>query len=56
MNIERSRLEEILRQRGSEQTAHVVEQQLPEQIDTERDRELIQKCGIDPDMLEMIVT
>ena len=56
MQIERSLLEDVLRQRGSERTAEAVEQQLPEHIDTDRDRQLIKECGIDPGMLEMILS
>lgn len=56
MDIERSHVEQILRERGSIRTAEAVEEQLPEQIDTERDRELIKQCGIDPNVLESIAT
>jgi ubiquinone/menaquinone biosynthesis C-methylase UbiE len=56
MQIERSQLAEVLRQRGSERTAEAVAQQLPEHIDTRRDRDLIEDCGIDPDVLERVVT
>jgi len=56
MDIERSRLMEMLRQRGSEQTAQAVERRLPEHIDTQRDRHLIEQCGIDPSVLETLVT
>jgi SAM-dependent methyltransferase len=55
MQIERSRLVEVLRQRGSEQTARAVEQQLSEHIDTQRDSMLIKRCGIDPNVLETIM-
>ena len=55
MEIERSRLEQILRDHGSEQTALAVEQRLPERIDTERDRQLIKQCGIDANVLETMV-
>lgn len=56
MQIERSHLEDVLRQRGSERTAEAVEERLPEHIDTDRDRQLIKECGIDPNMLEMILS
>ena len=55
MRIERSQLEEVLRRRGSERTAEAVAARLPEHVDTHRDRDLIQQCGIDPDILETIV-
>ena len=55
MRIERSHLLEVLRQRGSKQVAQAVEVSLPEQIDTERDRQLITQCGIDPNVLEAIM-
>ncbi|MDQ2622056.1 MAG: hypothetical protein M3Y45_03350 [Actinomycetota bacterium] len=55
MQIERSHLEDVLRQRGSVRTAQAVEERLPEHIDTSRDRELIEGCGIDPNVLEMLV-
>lgn len=56
MQIERGHLQDVLRQRGSHQTAQAVEQRLPEHIDTERDRALIRECGIDPNVLESIVS
>jgi len=56
MEIQRSQLTQVLRHRGSEQTAQAVEQRLPEHIDTQRDRHLIEQCGIDPGVLETIVT
>jgi ubiquinone/menaquinone biosynthesis C-methylase UbiE len=55
MEIERSRLEEILREHGSKQTALSVAQLLPERIDTHRDQQLIQQCGIDTNVLETMV-
>jgi hypothetical protein len=55
MQIERSHLAEVLRQRGGEQTAQAVEERLPEQIDTQRDWQPITQCGIDPNVLEAIV-
>jgi hypothetical protein len=55
MEIERSHLEQILREHGSEQTAQAVEQRLPERIDTQRDQQLIQQCGIDINVLKAMV-
>lgn len=55
MRIERSHLLEVLRQRGSKQTAQAVEELLPEQIDTKADRQLLTQCGIDPNVLEAIM-
>lgn len=55
MQIERSRLQALLRDRGGESTAQVVGERLPEQIDTQRDRQLLKDCGIDPNVLETII-
>jgi hypothetical protein len=56
MQIERSRLVEILHQRGSERTVQAVEERLPGEVDTIRDSALIHQCGIDPNVLEALVT
>ena len=55
MNIERSHLEEVLRQHGSDRTAQEIHQRLPEHVDTERDRQLLRQCGIDANVLETIM-
>lgn len=55
MEIERSHLQQILREHGSEETAQAVEQWLPERIDTQRDKQLIKQCGIDANVLETMV-
>ena len=55
MEVERSHLEQILREHGSEKTALAVEQRLPEHIDTQRDQQLIKQCGIDTNVLETML-
>jgi hypothetical protein len=55
MNIERSQLEQVLRQHGSDRTAQKVHEGLPESIDTERDRQLLTQCGIDANVLETLM-
>jgi hypothetical protein len=55
MKIERSHLEEVLRQHGSDRTAEEIHQRLPAQVDTERDRPQLSQCGIDANVLEAIL-
>lgn len=55
MRIEHSDLEKMLQQRGSDEPGRTFAQRLPEHIDTQRDRQLIKECGIEPNILETIV-
>jgi hypothetical protein len=55
MNIERSHLEQVLRQHGSDRTAQEAHERLPESVDTERDRHLLKQCGIDANVLETLM-
>ena len=52
MHIDRHSLLTFLRSRDNEGTARLVEDELPSEIDTERDRELLRRCGINPNVLE----
>ena len=56
MDIERGRLVKLLRARNSDRTAHRAEQSLPQHIDLERDRGLLRQCGIDPNVLSVILS
>ena len=52
MHIQRKWLLTVLRSRGNETTARHVELNLPTEIESERDRELLERCGINPNVLE----
>ena len=48
MEIPKDKILELLRQRGEHDKAGQAEQELPDQVDTERDRGLLDKLGVDP--------
>ncbi len=48
MQIDKNTVMEMLRSRGDQQKADQAQQELPEQIDTDRDAGLLEKFGIDP--------
>lgn len=56
MHIERNKLVELLRSRGNDRTAKRAEQSLPEHIDLVRDRKILRRCGIDPNVLASILS
>lgn len=49
MQINRQVLVSQLRVAGHDASASCVEQQLPEQVDTDRDRDALSRCGVDVD-------
>jgi hypothetical protein len=51
MQVARHQLIGLLRSGGSEKTATMAERTLPETIDLDRDRALLRRCGIDPNVL-----
>ena len=48
MNIDKNQILELLRSQGDDTKAHQADQELPDQVDTERDAGLLSKFGIDP--------
>jgi hypothetical protein len=50
MKVDRSRILEYLRGRGHHDV-EAARQALPEQVDTDRDRALLESFGVDPDHL-----
>jgi hypothetical protein len=48
MQIDKNTIIEYLRQRGDDGTADRADQELPEQVDTDRDAGLLERFGLDP--------
>jgi hypothetical protein len=48
MQIDKNTIIEYLRQRGDDDTADQANQELPEQVDTDRDAGVLQRFGLDP--------
>ena len=48
MNIDKDQILQLLRSQGDDAKAQQADQELPGQVDTERDAGLLQKFGIDP--------
>ena len=48
MQIPKDKILELLRSRGQDDKASQAEGELPEQVDTEKHADLLQKLGIDP--------
>ncbi|MCF6744435.1 hypothetical protein E9529_09120 [Blastococcus sp. KM273128] len=48
MNIDKDQILQLLRSQGEDGKAQQADQELPGQVDTERDAGLLQKFGIDP--------
>ena len=48
MQIPKEQVLEFLRSRGDHDKAGQAEQELPDQVDTERDSGLLDKLGVDP--------
>ena len=51
MQIDKSTILDLLRERGQQDQASQAEQELPEQVDTDRDAGLLQRFGLDPQEL-----
>ena len=51
MQIDKDQIISLLRQRGDDAKAEQAQQELPGQVDTERDSGLLSKLGIDPNDL-----
>jgi hypothetical protein len=48
MQIDKNTIIEYLRQRGDDSSADRADQELPEQVDTDRDAGLLERFGLDP--------
>jgi hypothetical protein len=48
MNIDKNQIMELLRSQGDDGKAQQADQELPDQVDTDRDAGLLSKFGIDP--------
>jgi hypothetical protein len=48
MEIPKDKILELLRQRGDHDKAEQADRQLPDQVDPERDRGILEQLGIDP--------
>lgn len=48
MNIDKEQIVALLRERGDDAKADQAQQELPTQIDTDKDAGLLSKLGIDP--------
>lgn len=48
MNIDKSQIIDMLKKRGDDDKATKAESELPDQVDTEKDKGKLDKLGIDP--------
>jgi hypothetical protein len=48
MEIPKEKILELLRQRGDNDKAEQADRELPDQVDPERDKGILDKLGIDP--------
>lgn len=48
MNIDKSQILDLLKQRGDHDQANQAKSELPDQVDTEKDSGLLSKFGINP--------
>ena len=51
MEIPKDKVLETLRERGDHDKAQQADQQLPDQVDPERDKGILEQLGIDPEDL-----
>jgi hypothetical protein len=51
MQLDKNQIIELLRSQGDQQKAQQAEQELPQQVDTDRDGGLLAKLGLDPQEL-----
>ena len=51
MQLDKNMILDLLRERGQQDQASQAEQELPDQVDTDRDAGLLQKFGLDPQEL-----
>jgi hypothetical protein len=48
MNIDKGQILQLLRSQGDDSKAQQADQELPDQVDTDKDAGLLSKFGIDP--------
>jgi predicted PhzF superfamily epimerase YddE/YHI9 len=48
MQIDKSAILDMLREKGQQDQASQAEQQLPDQVDTDKNADLLQRLGINP--------
>ena len=48
MQIDKDTVVSMIRERGDSEQASRAEQELPDQVDTEQDRGLLERFGVDP--------
>lgn len=51
MNIDKNQIISMLRERGEDQKASQAEQELPDSVDTDEHKGLLEKFGLDPQEL-----
>jgi hypothetical protein len=51
VQIDKNTILELLRERGQQDQANQADQELPDQVDTDRDAGLLQRFGLDPQEL-----
>jgi hypothetical protein len=51
VQLDKNTILDFLREQGQQDQASQAEQELPDQVDTDRDGNLLQKFGIDPQAL-----
>jgi hypothetical protein len=51
VQIDKNMVLDLLRERGQQDQASQAEQELPDQVDTDRDSGLLQRFGLDPQEL-----
>ena len=51
MQIDKGTIMDLLRERGQQDQATQAQQELPDQVDTDRDAGLLQRFGVDPQEL-----
>jgi hypothetical protein len=51
VQIDKSMILDLLRERGQQDQANQAEQELPDQVDTDQDAGLLQRFGVDPQEL-----
>jgi hypothetical protein len=51
LQIDKNTVLDLLRERGQQDQASQAEQELPDQVDTDRDAGLLQRFGLDPQEL-----
>jgi F0F1-type ATP synthase membrane subunit b/b' len=48
MEIPKDKIIDLLRERGADDKVSQAQQELPEQVDTEKHKDLLDKLGVDP--------